>query len=194
MKIGTAMKKYLAIALAVVLVLSLAACSSSKTTTSASTSAAASSTASSATSASTASSTSAASSSAASSSSSEPVTLKFQQWWGVELPEGYLDNVVKTYEDKTGVKIELISAPWADTKTAITAGAANNTMADIVSVDGAWLAEFVKMGILTDVEAAGVDTSLAGDTWKVDGTTYVVPINNFTYPMYVNMSAGGVKG
>ena len=178
MKIGTAMKKYLAIALAVVLVLSLAACSSSKTTTSASPSAAASSTASS---------TSAASSSAASSSSSEPVTLKFQQWWGVELPEGYLDNVVKTYEDKTGVKIELISAPWADTKTAITAGAANNTMADIVSVDGAWLAEFVKMGILTDVEAAGVDTSLAGDTWKVDGTTYVVPINNFTYPMYVNM-------
>ena len=43
------------------------------------------------------------------------------------------------------------------------------------------------MGILTDIEAAGVDTSVVGDYWKVDGTGYVVPVNNFAYPMYVNM-------
>lgn len=93
----------------------------------------------------------------------EGITLKFQQWWGAELPEGYLQNIVDEYEAETGVKIELISAPWADTKTAITAGAANGTIADIISVDGAWLSEFVDMGILADIEAAGVDTSLAGD-------------------------------
>ena len=114
-------------------------------------------------------------------------TLKFQQWWGAELPEGYLDEIVAAYEEETGVKVELLTAPWADTKTAITAGAANGTIADIVSVDGAWLAEFVDMGILTDIEAAGVDTSIVGDYWKVDGTGYVVPVNNFAYPMYVNM-------
>jgi len=117
----------------------------------------------------------------------EGVTLKFQQWWGVELPEGYLQDIVDKYEADTGVKIELLSAPWSDTKTAITAGAANNTIADIISVDGAWLAEFVDMGILTDLEAAGVDTSLAGATWVVDGTKYVVPVNNFAYPLYANM-------
>lgn len=114
-------------------------------------------------------------------------TLKFQQWWGAELPKGYLDDIVAKYEKETGVKVELLTAPWADTKTAITAGATNGTIADIVSVDGAWLSEFVEMGILTDVEAAGVTTSLASDIWKVDGKGYVVPINNFAYPMYVNM-------
>ena len=114
-------------------------------------------------------------------------TLKFQQWWGAELPEGYLDEIVANFEAESGIKVELLTAPWADTKTAITAGAANNTIADIVSVDGAWLAEFVDMGILTDIEAAGVDTSIVGDYWKVDGTGYVVPVNNFAYPMYCNM-------
>ncbi len=114
-------------------------------------------------------------------------TLKFQQWWGAELPEGYLDQIVADFQEETGITVELLTAPWADTKTAITAGAANGTIADIVSVDGAWLAEFVDMGILTDIEAAGVDTSIVGDYWKVDGTGYVVPVNNFAYPMYVNM-------
>lgn len=116
----------------------------------------------------------------------EAVTLKFQQWWGVELPEGYLQDIVDRYKEETGVTVELISAPWADTKTAITAGATNGTIADIISVDGAWLAEFVDMGILADAGAAGIDESLAGDVWKVDGTSYVVPVNNFAYPMYVN--------
>lgn len=114
-------------------------------------------------------------------------TIKFQQWWGVELPEGYLDKVAKDFEKDTGIKVELISAPWADTKTAITAGATNKTIADVVSVDGAWLAEFADMGILADVEEAGVKTDLANDVWKLDGKSYVVPVNNFAYPLYANM-------
>ena len=119
--------------------------------------------------------------------SGEGTTIKFQQWWGAELPEGYLDDVVAQYKEDTGVTVELLTAPWADTKTAITAGATNGTIADIISVDGAWLAEFADMGIITDVEAAGVDTSLASDVWEVDGTKYVVPVNVFGYPMYANM-------
>ncbi len=124
------------------------------------------------------------------------VTLKFQQWWGAELPEGYLENICAEYEKATGNKVELLTAPWADTKTAITAGATNGTIADIISVDGAWLSEFVDMGILSDVSAAGVETTLASDIWKVGDTGYVVPVLNFAYPMYVNMDilkASGVE-
>lgn len=130
------------------------------------------------------------------SAESEGVTLKFQQWWGAELPEGYLDEIVAKYEEETGVKVELLTAPWADTKTAITAGATNGTIADIISVDGAWLSEFTDMGILTDLDAAGLNADLANDIWEVDGTKYVVPVNVFAYPMYVNMDileAAGVE-
>jgi len=166
MKIRTAMKRFLAAALVCVMALSLVACGGSGDAEE------------------------------AESSEGEAVTLKFQQWWGVELPENYLQDIVDRYKEETGVTIELISAPWADTKTAITAGATNGTIADIISVDGAWLAEFVDMGILADAGAAGIDESLAGDVWKVDGTSYVVPVNNFAYPMYVNtdiLAAAGVE-
>ena len=57
-------------------------------------------------------------------------TIQFQQWWGVELPEGYLEDIVAQYKEDTGVTVELLSAPWADTKTAITSGATNGTIAD----------------------------------------------------------------
>lgn len=167
MKIKT-VKKMLSVALIGVMTLSLAACGSSSEE----------------------------SSDGDSSGSGEGKTIKFQQWWGAELPEGYLDDVVAKYEEETGVTVELLTAPWADTKTAITAGATNNTVADVISVDGAWLAEFADMGILTDIEAAGVDTSLAGDVWKIEDTSYVVPVNIFAYPMYVNMDileAAGVS-
>ena len=164
MKIRTAMKRFLAVALAGVMVLSLAACGAKEEP--------------------------------ADDASGEGVTLKFQQWWGVELPEGYLQDIVDRYKEETGVTVELISAPWADTKTAITAGATNGTIADIISVDGAWLAEFVDMGILADAGAAGINEELAADVWKVNGTSYVVPVNNFAYPMYVNtdiLAAAGVE-
>ena len=158
MKLKTVMKKMFSVALVGVMTLSLAACGSSNEE-----------------------------SSDGDSGSGEGKTIKFQQWWGAELPEGYLEDIVAKYEEETGVTVELLTAPWADTKTAITAGATNNTIADIISVDGAWLAEFADMGIITDIEAAGVDTSLASDVWKVGDTSYVVPVNNFAYPMYVNM-------
>ena len=117
----------------------------------------------------------------------EGVTIKFQQWWGGELPDGYLQKICDDYEAATGNKVELLTAPWADTKTAITAGATNGTIADVLSIDGAWLAEFADMGILTDLSTVGVKLDLASDVWKVKDTDYVVPILNFAYPMYANM-------
>lgn len=173
MKFKTVMGKMLSVVVVGTMVFSLVACGSNESASNSSTSGESASDES--------------ASNGSDSQSSGGVTLKFQQWWGAELPEGYLDEIVENYEKETGVKVQLLTAPWSDTKTAITAGATNGTIADIISVDGAWLAEFAEMGIITDVEAAGVDTNLASDIWEVDGTKYVVPANNFAYPMYVNM-------
>ena len=145
MKLSKLMKKGIAIGLVGAMAVGLAACSGGDTKTGGS-----------------------AANEAKGGSKDGGVTLKFQQWWGAELPDGYLDEIVAQYEKDTGNKVELLTAPWADTKTAITSGATNGTIADIISVDGAWLSEFVDMGILTDVEKAGVKPELANDIWKVD--------------------------
>ena len=119
------------------------------------------------------------------------VTLEFQQWWGVELPEGALDEICQKFTDDTGIKIELLSNPHADTKTQIAAGAAAGTMADVVGLDGSWVYDFAKQGSISNLtklmEKDGYDVSQLSDQIKYEGNTYMIPVVNFAYPLYVNM-------
>lgn len=117
--------------------------------------------------------------------------MEFQQWWGVELPEGALDEICQKFTDDTGIKIELLSNPYADTKTQIAAGAAAGTMADVVGLDGSWVYDFAKQGSISNLtklmEKDGYDVSQLSDQIKYEGNTYMIPVVNFAYPLYVNM-------
>lgn len=119
------------------------------------------------------------------------VTLKFQQWWAVECPPGYVQNIVDQFKKDTGITVELISAPFADTKTAIESGVATGTVADLVSVDSSWVYDFADKGVLTDMDALieedGFDKkSICASTWDVNGRTYAIPCLNFAYPLFYN--------
>ncbi len=119
------------------------------------------------------------------------VVLEWQQWWAVEAPEGYVQNIVDQYYAETGVKVELLNAPYSDTKTAIVSGSTTGTVADIVSVDGSWVYDFAEQGILTNMselmKEAGFDETLLNDQWRAMGATYCVPVVNYAYPMFANM-------
>lgn len=121
----------------------------------------------------------------------DDVTLEFQQWWGVELPDGALQEICDGFTADTGIKIELLSNPYADTKTQVAAGAATGTMADVVGLDGAWVYDFAKQGAianLTDLMTAdGYDTAQLSDQITYEGNTYMIPVVNFAYPLYVNL-------
>ncbi|WZL80985.1 sugar ABC transporter substrate-binding protein [Vallitaleaceae bacterium 9-2] len=125
------------------------------------------------------------------SSDNNGLTLEFQQWWGVELPDGVLQEICDGFTKDTGIKIELLSNPYADTKTQIAAGAAAGTMADVVGLDGSWVYDFAKQGSIADMtalmKADGYDDSQLSDQIRVDGNTYMIPVVNFAYPMYVNL-------
>lgn len=125
------------------------------------------------------------------SASSESVTLEFQQWWEPELPDGVLRGICDTFTEQTGINIELLSNPYADTKTQVAAGAAAGTMADVVGLDGAWVYDFAKQGSIANLselmKADGYDDSQLSDQIQVDGGTYMIPVVNFAYPMYANM-------
>lgn len=127
----------------------------------------------------------------ATSDGSEVITLEFQQWWGVELPDGILQEIVDGFTSETGIKIELLSNPYADTKIQIAAGAAAGTMADVVGLDGAWVYDFGKQGSIANLSelmtANGYDDSQLSDQIRVNGNTYMIPVVNFAYPMYANM-------
>ncbi len=119
------------------------------------------------------------------------VTLEFAQWWEPELPEGELRALMDTFESENpGIKVELLSGPYASTKEQVVAGAATGTMSDVVGLDGAWVSDFAKQGALADMSQlmtdAKYDDSQLASQVQIEGSTYMIPVVNFVYPMFTN--------
>ena len=129
------------------------------------------------------------------------VTLEFAQWWGAELPAGDFDKIVNDFTAQNpNIKIKLLSAPYASTKQQLVTGAASRTLPDVVGLDGAWVSDFAKQGAITDLSKlmtdAQYDTSQLSSQVQVKGKTYMIPVVNFIYPLFVNkdlLSKAGVK-
>jgi multiple sugar transport system substrate-binding protein len=119
------------------------------------------------------------------------VTIEFAQWWEPELPDGAFRGLIDQFEEENpGITVELISGPYASTKEQLFAGAASGTMPDVVGLDGAWVSDFANQGAIADLTALmdeeGMDDSKLASQIKVDGATYMIPVVNFVYPLFVN--------
>ena len=120
------------------------------------------------------------------------VVLEFTQWWEPELPEGAFRALMDQFEEQNpGIKVELVSGPYSSTKEQVMAGAATSTMSDVVGLDGAWVSDFVKQGSIASLTAlmaeAGYDDSDLAAQIQLNGATYMIPVVNFVYPVFVNM-------
>ncbi|WP_219912106.1 ABC transporter substrate-binding protein [Nonomuraea fuscirosea] len=119
------------------------------------------------------------------------VTLEFAQWWGAELPAGEFDKIVNDFTAQNpNIKIKLLSAPYASTKQQLITGAASKTLPDVVGLDGAWVNDFAKQGAITDLSKlmsdANYDTGQLASQVQIKGKTYMIPVVNFVYPLFVN--------
>jgi multiple sugar transport system substrate-binding protein len=120
-----------------------------------------------------------------------PVTLEFAQWWGAELPAGEFDKIISDFTAQNpNIKVNLLSAPYASTKQQLITGAASQTLPDVVGLDGAWVNDFADQGAITDLSTlmtdANYDTSQLASQVQVEGKTYMIPVVNFVYPLFVN--------
>jgi multiple sugar transport system substrate-binding protein len=119
------------------------------------------------------------------------VTLEFAQWWGAELPAGDFDKILADFTAANpNIKIKPISAPYASTKQQLVTGAASKTLPDVVGLDGAWVNDFAKQGAITDLSKlmtdANYDASQLASQIQLDNKTYMIPVVNFVYPLFVN--------
>jgi len=133
--------------------------------------------------------------------SNGPVTLEFAQWWGAELPAGEFDKMISDFTAQNpNIKVKLLSAPYASTKQQLVTGAASKTLPDVVGLDGAWVNDFAKQGAIADLSKlmtdANYDTGQLASQVQVKGKTYMIPVVNFVYPLFVNkelLSKAGVS-
>jgi multiple sugar transport system substrate-binding protein len=119
------------------------------------------------------------------------VTLEFAQWWGAELPAGEFDKIISDFTAQNpNIKVNLLSAPYASTKQQLITSAASQTLPDVVGLDGAWVNDFAKQGAITDLSTlmtdANYDTSQLASQVQVEDKTYMIPVVNFVYPLFVN--------
>lgn len=128
----------------------------------------------------------------------EEVVIKFQQWFDNEMETGYLQSVCDAFYAKTGIRVELLSNPYADTKTQLQASAVAGTMADVVALDGSWIYDYASQGRLADLgklfEEIGFDTADISVQTSVNGVVYAQPLVNFPCLMAVNMDVLNAKG
>jgi len=132
-------------------------------------------------------------------SSSEQVVLEFAQWWAPELPEGSFRALMDEFEaENPGITVELLSGPYSTTKEQVIAGAASGTMSDVVGLDGAWVSDFVKQGSLASLsslmDSSSYDQAQLASQIQIDGSTYMIPVVNFIYPLYTNDDILGAAG
>ncbi|MDT5040251.1 MAG: multiple sugar transport system substrate-binding protein [Actinoplanes sp.] len=129
------------------------------------------------------------------------VTLEFAQWWAPELPAGSFDKIMSDFTAQNPtIKVKLLSAPYASTKQQLVSGAASRTLPDVVGLDGAWVSDFAKQGAIADLSAlmadAKYDSSQLASQIQVKGKTYMIPVVNFVYPLFVNndlLAKAGIK-
>jgi multiple sugar transport system substrate-binding protein len=126
-----------------------------------------------------------------SATSGGPVELEFAQWWGAELPSGTFDKMIADFTTANpNIKVKLLSAPYASTKQQLVTGAASKTLPDVVGLDGAWVNDFAKQGAIADLsklmEDAKYDSSQLASQVQYKDKTYMIPVVNFVYPLFVN--------
>ncbi|SIR45126.1 carbohydrate ABC transporter substrate-binding protein, CUT1 family [Rhizobium sp. RU20A] len=126
-------------------------------------------------------------------------TIEFIQWWEPEMPAGALRGIVDEFEAKNpGIKVKLVSGPYATTRDQIVVGAASGTLSDVVGLDGAWVNGLAKQGAIASLDElmtnANYDKSQIADIVKVDGKSYMFPVASFVYPVFVNLDLAKAAG
>lgn len=95
-------------------------------------------------------------------------TLTIAAVQGVE--DTGLKALAPMYEQKTGVKISIVEAPYADLYSKlVTAFQANDATYDLFMMDDPWMPKFGTMGALSDLGALGItkDPDIAQVVWDV---------------------------
>ncbi len=141
------------------------------------------------------------SSSGGSASSDGKVTIEFSQWWGSELPKGDLQKIADEFHAKNPtITVELLTEPYSSLQDQTTTAGVSGTLADVVGLDGAWVNNLVKQGALdnltTEIKNSKYDDSQLASQIKINGSTYMIPVVNFVYPLFTNddlLSQAGIS-
>jgi len=119
------------------------------------------------------------------------VQLTFSQWWAPEMPTGALQGLIDDFQKQNPkISVKLISAPFQSLQTQTISQAASGTLPDVVGLDGAWVNPLYKQGAILNLsdamKKASYDPKDLASQVGYSGSTYMIPVVNFVYPLFTN--------
>ncbi|MCU1526426.1 MAG: sugar transporter substrate-binding protein [Frondihabitans sp.] len=107
------------------------------------------------------------------------------------MPAGALQKIVNGFEkEHPNITVKLISSPFASLQTQTFSEAAAGTLPDIVGLDGSWVNPLYKQGALLNLtkamKSAKFNSSELASQVGYSGSTYMIPVVNFVYPLFTN--------
>ncbi len=105
---------------------------------------------------------------------------------------GPMENAVKTFEEETGIEIELLSEAYDNMHNKIMTMVAGGSQLDIVSLDTVWPAEFADSELIVplddyvDDEFGSQFVDIAWEQLKYDGHQYGIPTGNDAKWLFYN--------
>src|SRR6218665_1439096 len=117
--------------------------------------------------------------------------LTFPQWRAPTLPAGSLHRAIDEFHTAHPLlRLKPISAPLASLQTQTISQAASATLPDVVRLDGSWVNPLYKQGALLNLsevmKTANYDPKNLASQVGFNGSTYMIPVVNFVYPLFTN--------
>ena len=122
--------------------------------------------------------------------------IEWLQWFAAENTDGFYDQLVADFEAKhPDITVKLVTQPFGKVRESIVTDNAIGVGSDVLGLNMPWTKEFLDIGILEPLDEylARDDNSFAtsdlveAPLGKIDGHTWMVPLNAFPFVMHVNM-------
>lgn len=121
--------------------------------------------------------------------------IEWLQWFAAEQNAEFYDSIVDEFEAANpDIKVKLVTQPFGKVRESIVTNRAIGVGSDVLGLNMPWTSEFLDMKILEPLDAYlarddkgfEVDRLVQAPIGKINGSTWMVPLNAFPFVMHVN--------
>ncbi len=123
--------------------------------------------------------------------------IEWLQWFAAEQNADFYDTIVEEFEAANpGITVKLVTQPFGKVRESIVTNRAIGVGSDVLGLNMPWTSEFLDMKILEpldeylarDDKGFDVERLVQAPIGKINGSTWMVPLNAFPFVMHVNRS------
>ncbi len=129
--------------------------------------------------------------------------IEWLQWFAAEDDSGFYSNLVEEFEAANpDITVKLVTQPFGKVRESIVTDSAIGIGSDVLGLNMPWTSEFLEIGLLEPLDAYmaadgnsfAVEDLVQAPIGKINGSTWMVPLNAFPFVLHVNKDLAAKAG